>query len=59
MNADQITGIVRAVVPALLAYAVGRGWISESSVGEITAAITAVGAALWSIWTNKSGKTIS
>lgn len=58
MNLDQLTGIVRAVAPAALAYAVGRGWISESSVGEITAALVAIASAAWSIQSNRSGKVI-
>lgn len=58
MNADQLTGIIRAVVPALLAYLVGKGYITQSSVGDITAAIVAIGAAGWSIHNNQSGKTI-
>lgn len=53
MNLNQVNGIVRAVVPAILAYAVGRGWIAETSVADISAAIVAVMAAVWSIKTNK------
>lgn len=59
MNGDQFTGVVRAVLPALLAYAVGKGWISTSSVADVTAAIVAVAAAVWSIWSNRSGKVIA
>jgi ABC-type polysaccharide/polyol phosphate export permease len=52
MNQDQVTGIIRAVVPALLAYVVGKGWISESSVADITTAAIAVAAAIWSVFNN-------
>ena len=58
MNTDQITGIVRAVLPAMLAYAVAKGWITTSSVGDITAAAVAVAAAVWSVHNNKTGKVV-
>lgn len=58
MNTDQITGIVRALVPAACAYAVGKGWITTSSVGDITAAAVAVASAIWSIQNNKTGKVV-
>ncbi len=48
-----INGVLRAIAPAALAYAVGKGWISESSTGDIMAAITAIGAAAWSVATNR------
>lgn len=59
MNQDQVTGIVRALVPAILAYAVGKGWISNTTVGDITAIAVALAAAAWSVFNNKTGKTIS
>ncbi len=52
MNSDQVTGILRALVPAFIAYAVGRGWVSASSAGEVGAAIITLGAAGWSVYTN-------
>jgi hypothetical protein len=59
MNFDQTTGIIRAIVPATLAYAVGKGWIPAGAVGDITAAVVALAAAAWSIHNNRSGKTIA
>jgi hypothetical protein len=59
MNFDQMTGVIRAVVPAALAYAVGKGWIPAGAVGDITAAVVAIAAAMWSIQNNASGKTIT
>ena len=53
MDINTINGIIRAIVPALCAYLVGKGYISAGSVGDITAAIVAVAAALWSIKSNK------
>ena len=56
MDMNTVNGVIRAVVPAALAYAVGKGWVSSSSVADITAAVLAVAAAGWSVWTN-SGTT--
>lgn len=53
MDMNSINGILRAVVPAVLAYAVGKGWIGASAVADITSAVVAVAAALWSIFSNK------
>ena len=58
MNYDQITGILRAVVPALLAYFVAKGIITESMVSDVTAAVVTIGAAIWSVANNTTGKTI-
>ena len=52
MDVNVITGVIRAVAPAALAYAVGKGWIPQSSVADITAAIVTLGAAAWSVATN-------
>ncbi len=60
MQTDQITGIVRAVVPALVAYLVGKGWIPAGSAADIGALILAALAAGWSVASNtKSAKTAS
>ena len=58
MNSDQVTGVVRAILPAVLAYAVAKGWITTSSVGDITAASVAVASAVWSVQNNKTGKVV-
>lgn len=52
MTQNQFNGVIRALVPALLAYFVGKGWVTESSVGDISAAIVTIGAAGWSIISN-------
>lgn len=59
MNYEQIAGVLRAVLPALLAYAVGKGWVSSSSVADITAGIIAVGAALWSIFAHTTTQQVA
>jgi hypothetical protein len=59
MNYDQLTGIARAVGPALIGWAAGKGWIPPGdATGDIAAAAIALGAAVWSYFNNKSGKTI-
>lgn len=56
MNLNQVNGVVRAVLPAVLAYAVGKGWITQDMVGEITAAVITLLAAGWSVYTNIEDK---
>lgn len=56
MSANQVNGVLRAVVPAVLAYAVGRGWIQQSDVNEIVAACVTLVSAAWSIYTNIEAK---
>ncbi len=58
MNANQVTGIVRAVVPAALAWAVAKGWIGQSAVADVTAAVVTVAAAAWSVYSNVTGTVI-
>ena len=53
MDMNTVNGVIRAVVPAVLAYAVGKGWIAAGTVGEITSAIVAIAAAAWSIFSNR------
>ena len=53
MDWNTLNGVLRAIVPAGLAYAVGKGWITQGSVGDISAALLAVAAAGWSVVTNK------
>lgn len=57
MNYDQYTGIVRAVVPALVGLFAGS--MSSETSGLVTTAIVAVAMAVWSVLNNKSGKTIA
>ncbi len=52
MDLNTLNGILRAVIPAILAFAVGKGWISQGTVGDITAAIVTLVAAAWSVKSN-------
>ena len=59
MNKEQIVGALRIILPSILAFAVGKQWLSADQVGSVTetiiAAATAVitlGSIIWSIWTH-------
>lgn len=54
IDLNTVNGIVRAVVPASIAYAVGRGWVpANTSAPDLTAAVVTIIAALWSIHSNR------
>lgn len=57
MDANVLGGILRALVPAAVAFVVGKGWLSPedatTTIGALVAAATAIAAALWSVKTNK------
>jgi hypothetical protein len=53
MDLNSINGILRAVVPSVLSYAVAKNWIPAGSVADVTAAIITVAAAAWSIYSNR------
>jgi hypothetical protein len=40
----------------MFAYAVAKGWVSQSEVADISAAILTLVAAGWSVYTNIEGK---
>jgi len=58
MNNDQLGGIVRAVVPPLVAWLVAKGIVPVGSTDAIIAAAVSIAAAAWSIVTNRTGKII-
>lgn len=58
MNSDMIGGIIRALGPAIVAYLVGKGAIPAGDYGSVFAGLTALIAAVWSVKTNSTGKTI-
>lgn len=59
MNQDQVTGLLRSLVPAIVAYIVGKGWIPASSAADVGAALTAIGMAGWSIYVNTKSQQIA
>lgn len=55
MNTAQITGILRIVLPSILTFAVGKGWLTQDTVtqiGSVLAAIVAAGG--WSAVSNSA-----
>jgi hypothetical protein len=56
MNANAFMGIVRALVPALVAYLVGKGIVPSGEAADFGAALIAMGAAGWSVFTNWDDK---
>jgi hypothetical protein len=58
MGTDQFTGILRAIVPAVVAYVAGKGWIPADTATDIGAGVVAIFAAIWSWKTNVPGKTV-
>lgn len=53
MTFNQIRSVIRALVPAILAFAVGRGWLGQEAAADVTAAAVALGAALWGAFENQ------
>ena len=56
MNSNVVMGILRAVVPGLVGYLVGAGYIPSGDAANLTAAIITIGAAGWSVVTNLETK---
>jgi hypothetical protein len=58
MNTDMFGGVIRAVVPSVLAYLIGKGTLPAGDYSAVITSLVAFGTATWSIHTNKTGKTI-
>ena len=58
MNADQIGGIIRALIPGAVALATHYGLGSETQDTIIATAIATAVVAVWSAITNKPGTVI-
>jgi hypothetical protein len=58
MNADQVGGIVRAILAAIGGYFVGKGLVDSATMTTIVGAAATIAAAVWSAWTNKPGTAI-
>lgn len=59
MNQEQVLGFLRIVLPVILAYAVGKGYITEGMVSDLTAAIVTIAAGLWSVYSHAQSKTVA
>lgn len=54
MTADQIAGIVRAIVSAVGGYFVGRGVVDGETVATVGGALATIATAAWSVWSKKA-----
>lgn len=56
-TAAQITGILRAIIPAAIAYAAGKGvdlsWLTNP---DVVAGLAALGCAAWSVQSKRRPK---
>ena len=59
MNADQIGGIIRAVLAALGGVVIGKGWVDSATFTLLSGAVVTIATALWSMYSNRSGKVIA
>jgi len=53
LTADQVGGIVRAVVAAAAGYFVGQGVVDAETAQVIGGALTTLVVAVWSVWAKK------
>lgn len=54
MTADQIQGILRAIVAPMISFAAAKGWLVDNQTGElIITAISAVATAIWSVYAKR------
>ena len=56
MSLNVWMGILRAIVPGIVGFLVGKGYIPADQGGEIAAAIITLGAAGWSVVSNLEPK---
>jgi hypothetical protein len=58
MNIDMIGGVIRAIVPPVLAYLIGKGTLPAGDYSAVVTGLVALTTAVWSVRTNVTGKTI-
>jgi hypothetical protein len=58
MNNDMIGGVIRAIVPASIAYLVGKGSLPVGDYSAVVTGLVALVTAIWSVRSNTTGKTI-
>lgn len=56
MNAEQVMGIVRAVVAAVGGWAVGQGWLDNETAVTVGGAVTTIVVAAWSVWAKREAE---
>ncbi len=58
LTLNTVNGIIRAILPAILAFAAGKGWVGEAAAADITSAAIAIAAAVWSVASNRPAAVI-
>ena len=58
MNPDQVMGVVRAILAAVGGLLVQKGYIDAVTLTAVIGALITLGSALWSVFSNRSGKVI-
>jgi hypothetical protein len=58
MNTDMIGGVIRAILPPVLAYLIGKGTLPAGDYSAVVTGLVALITAVWSVRTNTTGKTI-
>jgi hypothetical protein len=53
MTADQIGGVIRAILTFLAGIAVAKGWLDNATALTIVGALVTLATAAWSIFTNR------
>lgn len=60
MNLDQIWGVVRTILTALVAYAAGKNWIPANVIpADLVAALMTLIVALWSVMGKTQAATLA
>jgi hypothetical protein len=54
MNPNMLGGIVRAIVPPVLSFLIGKGVIPAGDYSAVITAVLSLGTAVWSIHTNRT-----
>ena len=58
MNAEQIGGIVRALLAAVSGWAVGHGYLDNNTALAVSGGLVTIATAAWSYYTNRPGTVI-
>ena len=53
MTAEQVAGIVRALIAAIGGYFVGRGLADAETIAAVSGAAATLAAAVWSVYAKK------
>lgn len=53
MTADQVAGVVRALVAAIGGYLVGKGIVDADTVSAVGGGLATVATAVWSVWSKR------